>query len=117
MRIIGFFSIVILFITACSKDESEHVADCFGQSLFANVHHEISNENSKTVNLNVTYSSTTHTLKNTIKWNYGDGITETVTGTSTSHTYAKAGSYTVIASVSLVDPNCTFDIKESVVVQ
>lgn len=106
------FFVPLLFL-GCSKDDGKDVVDCIGQSLFADVHH--TNEGGTNVNLNVSYKGS-HTLKNTITWDYGDGKVETVNGTTTSHTYAQPGSYKVKASVSLVSPDCTFEVKEDVTV-
>ena len=116
MKVFNVCTIGLLFIAGCSKDDGKDVVDCFGESLMMNVHHNVSTENPKTVNFNVTYSGS-HTLKGAIKWNFGDGTIVTVNGTSTSHTYTQAGSYNAVASVSLVSPDCTVDVKESVVVQ
>jgi len=113
MKTASTLMLISLFIIGCSKDTEKDIVDCFGASLLTNVHHTTSNENPKTIHFNVSYSGSS-TLKNTITWHYGDGTTETVKGTSTSHTYSKAGAYTVKAAVSFVSPSCTIEVKENV---
>jgi len=108
-----FAMFFFIFLFGCGSDESENIVDCFGQSLLVNVHHSV--ENGKTVNFNVSYNGE-YTLKNSIVWDYGDGIKETVNGVTTSHTYSQSGTYTARASVSLTDPSCTFEVKEVVIV-
>ena len=105
--------VFLMSVFGCGNDVSENIVDCVGQSLLVNVHHSV--QDGKTVHFNVSYSGE-HSLKNAIIWDYGDGIKETVNGVTTSHTYSQAGTYTANATVSLVNPSCTFQVKEVVTV-
>jgi hypothetical protein len=114
-KILLFIPLIALAITACSKDDGKSVVDCFGESLFVDVHHTASAENSRTINFNVTYSGS-HTLNNSITWNFGDGTSQTATGTAISHTYAQHGNYTAKANVSINkdSESCSYSVNESV---
>ncbi|QBQ41338.1 PKD domain-containing protein [Sphingobacterium psychroaquaticum] len=109
-------SLLALTTWSCSKKDADKVVDCFGQSLLVDVHHSpVSGEPSR-INYSVKYVGE-HELNTVIKWNYGDGTpVQNVTGTTSSHTYAKAGTYTAIATVSLDGASCSFDIKETVTI-
>lgn len=116
MKLLNLFAFSAFLLIGCSKDEAGDVVDCVGQSLFAKVHAVVDSSNPEMYDFSVSYSGT-HTLKAAIRWDYGDGTAEKVNGTTTTHTYKAAGTYTVKASVSLVNPDCTFDLKHTVKVE
>lgn len=101
-------------LSSCGKTE-ESIVDCLGESFLTNVEHSASAENVKTINFTVGHSGEQQ-LNNSIKWNFGDGAQQTVTGKSANHTYAQAGVYNAIATVT-TSGGCTFDVKETVNVQ
>ncbi|MFD2968713.1 PKD domain-containing protein [Sphingobacterium bambusae] len=107
----------ILGLFSCSDKDEKSIVDCISESLYIGAQHNISSQNSKTVNYSVSYSGS-HQLDGSVKWNFGDGSAQqTVTGTTTSHTYAQAGTYTATATVTLNGGNCTHDVKETVTLQ
>ncbi len=54
----------------------------------------------------------------TVEWDFGDGTTTSGNSTTTTHTYANAGTYTVCLTVydNAVSPPCVSDICETIVV-
>lgn len=107
---------VILILTACHKDDGKSIVDCFGESLFVNVHHSIAAENPKQVNYTITYSGS-YSLNTTVVWKFGDGTEQTLTGTQATHIYSQPGNYTATAVVKLNGPSCTFNVNEHVTIQ
>lgn len=112
MKKLFFLCSTLLILCSCSKDDGKDIVDCIGESLFVNVKHTVEDE---TVNFKVEYSGQS-TLKNTVTWDFGDGKVETITGNMATHIYSQSGSYKVKASVSIENPNCTFDLKEDVTI-
>lgn len=106
---------VISVLTSCDKAE-EGIVDCAGQSLFIDINHTVSA--GRQVNFVVHYSGTSHTLDNTVKWDFGDGTPlQTVSGNSVSHTFSSAGHYTVKAKVSLNDGGCSYEPHEPITLE
>ncbi|KGE15896.1 PKD domain-containing protein [Sphingobacterium deserti] len=91
------------------------MVDCLGESFLTNIEHSTSAQNAMIVSFTVGHSGEQQ-LNNSIKWNFGDGAQRTVSGTTVEHTYAQAGTYTAIATVTS-SGGCTFDVKETVDVQ
>lgn len=110
--------LVALFVVTLSCDKEEKsIVDCFTESFLLDVHHSRSSENPQQVNLNVSYAGD-YQLGSSVKWNFGDGTpVQTITGTTTSHTYAANGNYTVTATVTLRNGSCSYDLKETVNLQ
>lgn len=118
MKRLFLIAFITFMVIACDKDDAKSIVDCYGESIFLNVHHSIASENPKQVTYRVTYEGS-HTLNNTVKWNFGDGTQQTVTGTEVIHTYSQAGNYTAIASVkvSVNGSTCSSDLHEHVTIQ
>lgn len=112
---IAFIAAVLLLGFSCSKSDIEKGIDCVGESLFVKLKHTTDGTNPKIINYSVEYTGT-YTLKS-VKWTFGDG-TPTVEGTSVSHTYTAAGTYTVKADVTIQHGNgtCTSSPTKSVTV-
>ncbi len=111
--ILFLFAIISIAIS-CDKAENS-IVDCTGQSLFIDIDHTVSSENALQVNFNVHYSGTSHTLDNTVKWDFGDGTPlQTLSGTTASHTYSTVGHYTAKVKVSLNNGSCSFEPHESI---
>lgn len=108
-----FVLLSIFALGACSKDDEKDAIDCFADALFVDAHHSASTEDPHTINFNVSYNGE-NTVDKSIKWDYGDGTTNTVNGLTTSHTYSQPGTYTVKASVSVNNGSCTHQVKETV---
>jgi len=108
---------MLVFFFSCGKDDIEKGIDCVGQSFFIKLTHTADASNSKKINYAIEYTGS-YTLKS-VKWTFGDGTTETVAGTSTSHTYTAAGTYTVKADVTVENgsSSCTSSPTKSVVVE
>ncbi|MGJ1320443.1 PKD domain-containing protein [Sphingobacterium spiritivorum] len=112
-KILFFFSLIVL---SCSDKEEEAIVDCFGQSILIDVQHETVDTNPFQVNYNVSYAGH-HTIDKSIRWDFGDGSVQTTDGKTSSHTYAKTGTYTVTAKVGLNNGGCSFDVKETVIIK
>lgn len=109
-----FLAFVAGGIVSCGKEDD--IVDCLVESALLDVHHSASGENTKQINFNVTYYGE-HTLKEKIKWDFGDGTAvQTLSGVTASHIYANAGSYEVKAVVN-ISGGCSYDLKESVTVE
>ncbi|WP_316815254.1 PKD domain-containing protein [Pedobacter nyackensis] len=115
-KLIGCLLIVVTSFAACKKT-SERVIDCFGESLLVSVHVKIDAANGKQVTTEVKYLGS-KTISG-VKWEYGDGSTESTTGLTGDHTYVSAGSYTVKARVSFTDgkSSCEVDPTKNVNIQ
>ncbi len=118
MKKLFLIAIATFFMTACDKDDAKSIVDCLGESIFLDAHHSISGENPMQVNYSVTYEGS-HTLNNTVKWDFGDGTQQTVTGTEVSHVYSQPGNYKATASVkvSVNGSTCSSDLHEHVTVE
>jgi len=118
MKRLSLIAIFAFTFAACDKDDGKSIVDCLGESIFLNAHHSISGENPMQVNYSVTYEGS-HTLNNTVKWDFGDGTQQTVTGTDVSHAYSQPGNYTATASVkvSVNGATCSSDLHEHVTIQ
>lgn len=109
-------ALLALTTWSCSKKNAEKAVDCFGQSLLVDVKHSVVSGEPSRIDYSVKYVGS-HNLNTVVKWNFGDGTpVQSVTGTTTSHTYTKAGTYTAIATVGLDGESCYFEIKETVTI-
>lgn len=114
MKRIFLLVFMSLILTSCNVDDYK-IKNCFGEYLYVDISYSKPIENPKKVNFVVEYDGT-YTLKNEVKWSYGDG-TEQTTTTRASHTYAEAGNYTAIATITLTNQSCVFDIPVEVIVE
>ncbi|MDR2273570.1 MAG: PKD domain-containing protein [Sphingobacterium sp.] len=116
MKIIKLFLLVGLFgVLSCSDKVEKSMVDCLGESLLIGVNHKATNDDPLKIDFNVSYHGE-HELNNSIKWDFGDGSSETLNGAAASHTYKQVGTYTVIAKVGLTG-GCSFDKKETVIIK
>jgi PKD repeat protein len=116
-KITILFAIVTLFLNfSCSKDDISKGIDCVGESLFMKLKHTADPTNTKKINYEIEYTGS-YTLSS-VKWTFGDGTTETVNGTTVSHTYTTAGTFTVKAEVTIKKDkeSCTSSPTKSVTV-
>jgi hypothetical protein len=115
-KLIGCLLVVLMSFSACKKT-SEKVIDCFGDSLLISVHVTVNATNMKQVATEVRYSGSKKVSG--VKWEYGDGGTESTTSLTGSHTYASAGTYVVKARVTFTEgkSSCEVDPTKSVVIQ
>lgn len=111
----GVLMIGMLFV-GCKKS-SERIVDCFGESLKLSVHVTVNPNNAKQVSTEVKYWG--EKKISGIKWEYGDGATETTTGLTGNHLYASAGTYTVKARVTFTEgkSSCEVDPTKAVTIQ
>ncbi|HKO77502.1 MAG TPA: PKD domain-containing protein [Flavobacterium sp.] len=111
------FAVVILFLNfSCSKDDVSKGIDCVAESFFVKLKHTTDAANPKKINYEIEYTGS-YTLSS-VKWTFGDGTTETVSGTTVSHIYTEAGTFTVKADVTIKKDNesCTSSHTKSVTV-
>ncbi len=103
------------FISGCKK-VTESAVDCFAESLLVSVRANTDATNSKLVNFEAHYIGDLSV--SSVVWDFGDGTSQTATSTTSSHTYLKAGNYTVKAKVALLHngSTCTPEPTQSIVV-
>lgn len=113
-----FFSLFIagLTFTGGCKKVAESAVDCFGESLLVSVKADADASNSKLINFEARYIGDLSV--SSVVWDFGDGTSQTATSTTSSHTYLKAGNYTVKAKVALLHngSTCTPEPTKSIVV-
>mgnify|MGYP006214008147 CR=1 FL=1 len=76
---------------SCSKSDDAAIVDCFGDSILTELKHSADGTNSKIINYSIQYSGSNTVTS--VKWTFGDGNTQTVNGTTVSHTYTAAGTF------------------------
>lgn len=101
--------------SSCKK-EAEEVIDCLFVSADFDVTHTVE-ESTKTATFTVDYDGE-HTLRNSIEYDFGDGSTQTISGTTATHVYSSAGSYTVKVkpTVEHAGSYCTPELTENVTI-
>lgn len=102
MKKIGFLIVCALVLSLSCKKAAEEAIDCVIELVFTTISYNADPSNPKDLTLSVNYAGN---FTITIVWNYGDGTSETKTGTSTTHTYDKPGSYQVEANITLSGEN------------
>ncbi|RZL33255.1 MAG: PKD domain-containing protein, partial [Pedobacter sp.] len=86
-------ALVIMMAFAGCKKAAESMIDCFSESVLVSVHVSVNATNAKQINTEVRYSGSKKVTG--VKWEYGDGGTESTTALTGSHTYNSAGNYTI----------------------
>ena len=106
--------LAIFLISGSCKKAEKSVVDCLSESIKTTVHVTVSTSNAKQVTTEVKYWG--HHTITSVKWEYGDGVTATTTGLTSSHTYTAAGSYTVKARVTFTEgkSSCEVDPTKAV---
>ena len=89
-----------LSLTYSCKKDTEDVIECLTEEFLFSFHANVSDDDSKTYNFEITYSGD-HAVDNTIKWDFGDGNVESLTGKTAQHTYSTSGSYKVQPTVTI----------------
>jgi PKD repeat protein len=95
-------SLFFLSQTGCKKIIDDAIS-CTTESFFLYIEGDVDANNLKLFHFTFVNSDTSgdYTLDNQIKWDFGDGVTETSQGLTIDHTYASTGSYTAKASYTL----------------
>ncbi len=95
-------SLFFLSQTGCKK-AIEDAIDCTTESFFLSVTGNVDANNPKLFHFTFVNndSSGDYTLDNEIKWDFGDGVTQTSQGLTIDHTYASTGSFTAKANYTL----------------
>ncbi len=94
-------SIFFLSQMGCKKTTEEAI-NCSLESLLMTMHANVDPQNLKLFHFTFEYEgSGEFTLDNEIKWDFGDGTTETSQGKTIDHTYANTGAYTAKATYKL----------------
>ncbi len=91
------FIIALAFLSFSCGDDLEKAFDCTGENLFLEIGHTADAVNSKKIDYEIKYTGK-YEVKS-VKWTFGDGATQTVNGTTVSHTYAAGGTFAVKADV------------------
>jgi len=82
---------------SCSKSEKESI-DCVIELTFATISPVASVDNPKEITFTLQYVGD---FTATITWEFGDGTSQTVVGTSATHIYNDSGNYDVKANITL----------------
>jgi hypothetical protein len=92
-------SLIFLSQTGCKKIIDDAIS-CTTESFFLYIEGDVDASNLKLFHFTFVNSDTSgdYILDNQIKWDFGDGVTETSQGLTIDHTYASTGSYTAKAS-------------------
>lgn len=117
IRVAILFIGMMLFLNfSCSKDDVSKGIDCFAEDLFIKVKHTTDATNPKKVDFVIEYTGK-HTLSS-VKWTFGDGTTQTVTGNTVSHIYSGAGTFQLRADITIKSDSgtCTTSPTRSVTV-
>lgn len=100
--------LVAFLISGSCKKVEKSMVDCLGESIKTTVHVTVTASNTKQVATEVKYWG--HHTITSVKWEYGDGVTATTTGLSSSHTYTTAGNYTVKARVTFTEGKSSCEV-------
>lgn len=111
-----FIGMMLFLNFSCSKDDISKGIDCVAESFFIKLKHTTDATNTKKVDFVIDYTGT-YTLSS-VKWTFGDGSTETVSGNTISHIYSGAGTFTVKADVTIKNSkeSCTSSPTKSITV-
>ncbi len=92
-----------LFVESGCKKAIDDALDCSLESILLSVDAQIDSTNQKLVHFEFINNDTEgkFTLDSEIKWDFGDGKTETSTNHKIDHTYAGPGDYDVKATYTL----------------
>ncbi len=95
-------SLFFLSQSGCKK-AVEDAIDCTTESFFLYIKGDVDANDSKLFHFTFVNndSSGDYILDNEIKWDFGDGVTQTSQGLTIDHTYANTGSYTAKANYTL----------------
>lgn len=110
--------LLLIFVIALTlgynscKDSVENTIDCTVESAFLSFTAEVDTSNIRLVHFTFVNGDTIgnrFNLDNAIKWDFGDGNSETTQTLEASHTYAAKGTYNVLAHFTLRngDASCT----------
>ena len=107
---------VLAFLSFSCGDDLERAFDCAGENLLLTIKHPADAANPKKINYELDY--TVEYAVKSVKWTFGDGQTQTVNGTTVSHTHTAAGNFSVKADVTLKkgSSSCTSTHSKSVTV-
>ncbi|MCI9844428.1 PKD domain-containing protein [Flavobacterium pectinovorum] len=99
-KVIVLFSVFVALISFSCGDDLEKAVDCVGESILLQLNHTTDVTNAKKIDYEIEYTGE-YTVSS-VKWTFGDGsAVQTVKGSTVSHTYATAGSYTVKADITI----------------
>lgn len=103
-----FFKILLLFgvvitLLSCRRTAEKVVEgsmECLNENLLTSLTAKMSDTDPKTATFTVTYSG--NKTLTAVEWDFGDGHKTTTTSNHTvSHTYEKAGNYTMKAAIKI----------------
>ena len=104
--------VAFLMLSSCKKEDK--ILDCFGEAVQASLQVTVNATNPKQVTTEVKYLGDKKVTN--VEWEFGDGITLSTSGLTTTHTYIAAGNYTVRARVTLNKGTVSCDIVPTRVV-
>lgn len=109
LKIAGCALLCVALIFNSCKKAAEDAVDCFGQSLFVSFNHNQNDTNSRKVDFTIKYAGKLPIAS--IRLEYGDGQSQTISGSTASHTYNAAGNYEVKAWVTLQNGDGTCEVN------
>lgn len=96
-KILFLLAAALILSISCKKTVEESI-DCITELMFAAIIHTANPDAPLEVTYELIYGGT-HTV--TITWEFGDGTSQTVVGTTVTHIYPDAGNYAVKANITL----------------
>jgi PKD repeat protein len=110
-----FFGFILIVLLSCNSDDAENTINCLFAGADFDVNHSIDPDNSLMVNFTVDYDGEFN-LDNSVDWDFGDGTTQTLSGTQASHEYSSPGNYSVKVKPTIRDGGafCTPELTENV---
>ncbi len=102
MKKIVFLIVCTLVLSFSCKKAADEAIDCVVELLFASISYTANPIDSKEVTLMVNYAGE---FSVSVEWEFGDGTTETMSGTTVTHVYPSAGAYSVKANMTLSGDN------------
>ena len=98
-RLLVFISLAAIILTSSCKKAAESIINCIGESLLVTIQATPDSIDPKKIQFSIRYTGSL--TMSTITWDFADGTPVAEGAASTSHTYATAGSYLVLATVKL----------------
>jgi len=109
VKSIFFLLSILLALNSSCRRDTEDVIDCVTEAFFVGLTHSVDPGDSKKINFQINYSGAYAVTS--VDWDYGDGNSESINGTTAVHTYQQAGSFTVRAKVNIKNGSATCTIE------
>lgn len=115
-KITILFAAVLTLLSLSCGDDLDRAFDCTGENLLVSLGHAMDATNAKKIDYEIKYTGDYKV--ESVKWTFGDGTTQTINGSTVSHTYSAAGTFSVKAEVTLKNggSSCTSPHSKTITV-